>query len=77
MILFIIEFKPFEENRLNKQEIFNELMVLLSGYIMFLYTEFVPEYETKYLIGWFHVGLILVVLMGNIGIMCKLNIQEC
>ena len=77
MILFIIETKPFEENRINKQEIFNEIMVLLSGYVMFLYTEFVPDYETTYLIGWFHVGLILVVLMGNIGIMCSINMKEC
>ena len=53
MILFIIDVYPFEEMKMNKQEVFNEICVLISGYVMLLYTEFVGLEETRYTIGWF------------------------
>ena len=53
MLLFIIDVYPFEEMKMNKQEMFNEICVLISGYVMLLYTEFVGDLETRYTIGWF------------------------
>lgn len=47
-ILIFVHAKPFKEPSLNKQELFNELTVLLSGYFLYAYTEFVGDEKTRY-----------------------------
>jgi hypothetical protein len=45
-------------------EIFNECCLLVSSYFLFLFTDFVPDVKTRYMIGWGFVGLQIF----NIGI---------
>ena len=62
------------ESRLfNNLAIFNELMLLLIGYQMYLFTEFIPIPETRYFFGkvllyllYFNVAVNLVVLAFEI-----------
>ena len=49
---FIKHVRPFEDNGMNKQEFYNELTVLFANYMLFLFTEFVPMQEDRYMIGW-------------------------
>ena len=77
------------ESRLfNNLAIFNELMLLLIGYQMYLFTEFIPVPETRYFFGkillyllYFNVAVNLVVLAFEIwsrfvkGIRIKLKIR--
>jgi len=39
---------PFEEKSINRQEIFNEWLNLVFIYHLFLFTDFVPDPETKF-----------------------------
>ena len=69
MILFMIHVKPFEVYKMNYQEIVNETFVLIAAYVMLLYSEFVPDYDIRYYIGWFHIGLFAGNLVVNLSIM--------
>ncbi len=53
----------------NRLETFNEVLLLLIMYIMMCFTDFVPDLQTQYGIGY--VACILVVghLLVNLGIM--------
>jgi len=53
----------------NNLAIFNELMLLLIGYLMYLFTDYIPVPETRYFFGkvllyllYFNVAVNLVVL---------------
>ena len=76
MICFITSVYPFEEYNMNKQEIFNELCVLTSSYFMILYTEFIGDYEMKYMIGWFQIGLIAFNIFGNMSVMVAMSVNN-
>ena len=45
-------------------ELFNETCLLITSYFLFLFTDFVPDVKTRYLIGWIFIGLNLF----NIGV---------
>ena len=58
-----------ESDLFNNLAIFNELMLLLLGYLMYLFTDYVPTPETRYFFGkvllnmlYFNVGVNLIVL---------------
>ena len=58
----------------NNLAIFNELMLLIIGYQMYLFTEFIPVPEIRYFFGkvllyllYFNVAVNLVVLAFEIG----------
>ena len=65
----MINVRPYEVYNMNYQEIVNEAFVLLAAYIMLLYSEFVPNFETRYYIGWLHIGLFACNVMVNLSIM--------
>ena len=54
MIGFYINNKPLIHKSLFYMEIVNEVFVLLTSYYLFMFTEFVPEVETRYTIGFFY-----------------------
>jgi hypothetical protein len=41
----------------------------MSGYMLYMYTEWVWELETRYLVGWIHCGILGVNLIINISFM--------
>ena len=58
-----------ESDLFNNLAIFNELMLLLLGYLMYLFTDYFPTPETRYFFGkvllnmlYFNVGVNLIVL---------------
>ena len=74
LLTYIIVWQPMESRLFNNLAIFNELMLLLIGYQMYLFTEFIPVPETRYLFGkfllyllYFNVAVNLVVLAFEIG----------
>ena len=69
LLTYIIVWKPMESGLFNNLAIFNELMLLLIGYLMYLFTDYIPVPETRYLFGkvllyllYFNVAVNLVVL---------------
>lgn len=58
-----------ESQLFNNLAIFNEAMLLEIGYLMYLFTDYIPEPETRYFFGkvmlyllYFNVGVNLIVL---------------
>ena len=58
-----------ESDLFNNLAIFNELMLLLLGYLMYLFTDFIPVPETRYFFGkillyllYFNVAVNIIVL---------------
>ena len=58
---------------MNWQDIVNEFLVLLSCYVLSLYTEIVWEEELRYNIGWFHIGVIGAILVFNFSLMLSIG----
>jgi len=57
MLIFFVHVTPLNQPLLNRMEIFNECCLLVSSYFLFLFTDFVPDVKTRYMIGWGFVGL--------------------
>ena len=62
---------------MNKQEIANEVAVLLCSYLLLCYTEFVPESKTRYQVGWAHMCIIGFNVLMNLGIMLCVIFSNC
>ena len=45
--------------------------MLLAGYMLFPYTEFVWDAETRYNVGWVHCGILGLNLLGNFSFMIR------
>ena len=53
----------------NRLETFNEVLLLLIMYTMMCFTDFVPDLETQYGIGYVACSLVVGHLLANLGIM--------
>ena len=56
---------PFEDPLLNYMELFNESSLLVTSYFLLTFTDFVPEPETRYTIGWVFSGVVALNLIVN------------
>jgi hypothetical protein len=52
MLIYIVEFQPFEKQLINYLEIFNELCILAVAYHLLLFTDFVSDLDIQYNAGW-------------------------
>ena len=46
-VMYLIGYKPYEDPFTNKNEIFNEICVLVVGYHLFVFTDFVEDLKIK------------------------------
>jgi hypothetical protein len=67
--IYITYVKPFEIPLLNYMEVFNEVCVLIATYHLFLFTDFVPDPELRYTIGWSIIGVTLINIIVNMLVM--------
>jgi hypothetical protein len=51
-ICYLCKFKPFEDRKILKLEIMNEVTNIILLYHLMMFTDWVPEAETRYAIGW-------------------------
>jgi hypothetical protein len=65
MVIFFVTVKPLNQPFLNRMEIFNELCLLGCSYFLFTFTDFVPDTQTRYLLGWAFVGLAVFNIGAN------------
>ena len=64
--MYVVRFKPFEERQTNYTEIFNEGCVMIVGYLLFIFTDFVDSLEYKKYAGYAIISIISVNFGGNI-----------
>ena len=69
---------PFTEKKLNFVQMLNESLLLLSVYMMHLFSDFVPDETTRYNFGWYFVYLVFIIFGENMLIIGgKLLIDIC
>ncbi len=61
MIIYITYVKPFQLPLLNRLEMFNEYSILVATYHLYCFTDFVPDPETQYQMGW---SIIVVTILN-------------
>lgn len=64
-IIYLIYVQPFASKMLNYLEIFNELSILSLSYHSFIFTDFVPSPEIKYIFGYSLIGITTLNLLIN------------
>lgn len=65
MIIYLSTVKPFESRFLNRLEIFNECIVLIASYHLFIFTKFTSDPNTQYQVGWSFIGFALICIASN------------
>lgn len=67
--MYLIYFNPFEDVKMNRIEIFNESTILLSGYHLIFFTDFLPNVEFQYMAGYSMIAVTLLNVVVNTSIM--------
>jgi hypothetical protein len=49
-LIYLVRYKPFEDSRQLKLELFNEAIVLIAGYHMIMFTDLQPYIEEAILV---------------------------
>ena len=65
---YLIYYRPLEDPKQMKIEIFNECMVVLASQTLFAFTDFQSagfDPYGKYLFGWYLTGIILITVLVN------------
>jgi len=66
MVVFLIRVKPFYRHTVNIQEILNEISVIIAGFHLFIFTEWV-ERDGRIIMGWSLIAVIgLNVIMNMV-----------
>jgi hypothetical protein len=65
MLLFFADVKPMNQPFLNRMELFNEMTLLVCSYFLFAFTDFVPDANTRFMIGWAFIGLAALNILVN------------
>lgn len=62
MITYLVHKWPLETPFATKMEVFNESTIILLTYGLMMFTDFVPDPETRFFLGWCYISISL----GNI-----------
>ena len=74
--MYLILAKPFEEPRLNKIEIFNEMCILGNSYLLFVFTDFVDSQRMKDIAGYFMILFTMGNFLINLLIIIKISLPQ-
>lgn len=66
VIKFLFHYKPFNSRLLNTFEILNEIFVLFISYFMFLFTDFVPDVEYRFELGYRFIAFTGLICFVNV-----------
>ena len=64
MVIYLYHVKPLESPFAIKMEVFNECTLVCLSYGLMLFTDFVPDPEVRYTIGWYY----MTGSLGNIAV---------
>ena len=79
MIIYLFHYWPFDKPIFTMLEIMNEITSILLLYHMFCFTDWVPEAETRYLMGWSFIGITCSNLVLHVVMLCfnsTLNLKQ-
>jgi len=81
-ICYLIAYQPFEEAKIVRLEVMNEATNFILLYHVMCFSKFVPDAETRYLLGWSFIGfmaanmlvhftLLVIETIGNMKESCQ------
>ena len=70
-LCYLVKYKPFEDKRMVKLEIMNEATNFILLYHVILFTNFVPDPETRYGLGWSFIFFTTANMMVHLSLLCK------
>ena len=73
---YIIQNRPFLNKEENKLELFTEGCITMFIYTFFCFTNFIPEPETRFMVGWVAMAIFLVNVLGNLVVVVRGTVQE-
>jgi hypothetical protein len=76
MLSYLVSRRPFKKNRFNIIEIFNEVSLLCICMTYFAFTDFVDYAETKLIMGWICMVIILINFGINLSVLCYFTIRK-
>ena len=63
---YLAYYRPFKDPNMNKIEIFNEICVIITGYQLITFTDFVKDEAVKSSIGYWMIGTVIFNFGANI-----------
>jgi len=78
VLMVYARIKPFSDKSQYRLHIFDELGVILLMYHLICYTDFVPEPETQFKVGWSMVAITaLLIIPVNLFVLCVSTYDGC
>jgi len=63
---FFMNNKPMSSKLMNKIEILNEFAIYLSTFVMFFFSDWIPDIEIRYTLGYVYLPGILTIVIVNL-----------
>lgn len=76
LMFFTAYVKPFESRMMNIQETVNEWCVILGGYHLLCFTEWIHDINRRFELGWSLVGVIGINVFFNFTVMLTMVIKK-
>lgn len=77
MVIYLNYVWPFEDDLITKLEMFNEIVSIMLCYVMLTFTDWVPRAQTRYIIGWAFIVLLIAHLFVHMYFMVADTISNC
>jgi len=77
MFSFLLHVKPMESRFLNFLEMMNESVILLSGYLLLLFTNVISSPYLRYNIGYVYAGVICLGVFLNCLLVTSVVLTDC
>ena len=65
MLYYLMAYMPMWDMALNIIFLFNEGCLFVCTCMMFLFTEYVPQPEDRFTLGWVYLGVLAFNVLGN------------
>ncbi len=60
--------KPYKSNFHHRMEIFNEVVIMLTVYTFMIFSDFVEDVDTEFVVGYLAIGFVAIHLLVNFGL---------
>ena len=68
MLIYIGIAKPYVDPLIHFIDIFNELCIVCSAYLLLIFTDYVDDDEIQYISGWVLIGIAVTNMLLNFSI---------
>jgi hypothetical protein len=67
-LAYLFHVKPFNDKLIYKTELINEIALYLLSYFMIVFSDYIPNYERRFKLGWWFIVIFILTIFVNVGI---------